>query len=107
MTNPSGKQNTFAGHSLPSAILVEFKKKHIPVSYANAFEVPVKNTKDHGLVYNSISCLRNECISISNDFGIPVEKRLWFSRESDISFTDNETVNCVSYTELIEQIPEV
>ena len=36
-SNPSGKQNSFAGNVLPSAILVEGKDYPVPVSYANAF----------------------------------------------------------------------
>ncbi len=40
-TNPSGKQNTFAGQILPDAIMIECKKEKIPLSYVNAFEVPV------------------------------------------------------------------
>ena len=107
MTNPSGKQNSFAGHSLPSAILVECKDKHIPVSYANAFEVPVKPDREGGLVYNSISRLQQECSEIANDFGIPVTKRLWFSRESDIAVEDEVTVNCRNFRELLEQLPQM
>ena len=35
--SPSGKQNSFAAHQLPSAVCVEIKDEKIPVSYANAF----------------------------------------------------------------------
>ena len=37
LTNPSGKQNSFAGNILPSAILVECKEEKVPVSMVNAF----------------------------------------------------------------------
>ena len=107
MTNPTGKQNSFAGHSLPSAILVECKDKHIPVSYANAFEVPVKPDREHGLVYNSIVRLQKECDEIARDFGIPVTKRLWFSRENSVVFNDETTVNCQNFHELLEQLPQM
>ena len=40
-TSPSGKQNTFAAHQLPDAILVELRDRKVPVSYANAFVNPV------------------------------------------------------------------
>ena len=40
-TDPSGKQNTFAGHVLPSAVLVECKEQKVPVSLVNAFVKPV------------------------------------------------------------------
>ena len=107
MTNPSGKQNSFAGHSLPSAVLVECKEKHIPVSYANAFEEPVKPEKGHGLVYGSICALKQECESIAADFGLAVEKRLWFSRDASVSFGEDMAVNCRNFRELLDQIPQV
>ena len=40
-TNPSGKQNTFAGQVLPSMVMIECKEDKIPLSYVNAFETPV------------------------------------------------------------------
>lgn len=107
MTNPSGKQNSFAGHSLPSAVLVECKTKHIPVSYANAFEVPIKPDKERGLVSNSIASLKKECESIAKDFDIPVEKRLWYSKDTSIVMDENVAVNCNSFKELLMQIPQV
>ncbi|MGN1410360.1 MAG: type I-E CRISPR-associated protein Cas7/Cse4/CasC [Eubacteriales bacterium] len=106
-TNPSGKQNSFAGHSLPSAILVECKEKHIPVSYANAYEMPVKPFKDSGIVTQSVERLRDECLKISDCYGIPVEKRLWFTTKPEISFENDSAVNCVNFMELIEQLPKM
>lgn len=106
-TNPSGKQNSFAGHSLPSAILVECKEKHIPVSYANAYETPVKPFKDSGIVTQSVERLRNECLKISDFYGIPVEKRLWFTTKPEISFENDSAVNCGNFMELIEQLPKM
>lgn len=106
-TNPSGKQNSFAGHSLPSAILVECKEKHIPVSYANAYEIPVKPYKDSGIVTQSVERLRDECLKISSCYGIPVEKRLWFTVKPEISFENDSAVNCSNFMELIEQLPKM
>ncbi len=40
-TNPSGKQNTFAGHILPDMVMIECKNTKIPLSYVNAFEEAV------------------------------------------------------------------
>ena len=42
MTTPSGKQNSFAAHQLPSVILVEVRPHPTPVSYANAFVDPAR-----------------------------------------------------------------
>lgn len=40
-TTPSGKQNTFASHSLADTVLLIRRDQRIPVSLANAFERPV------------------------------------------------------------------
>lgn len=42
MTTPTGKQNSFAAHQLPAAILVEVRPYPTPVSYANAFVDPAR-----------------------------------------------------------------
>ena len=41
LSTPTGKQNSFAAHSLPELILVEVSSKKLPLSYANAFLEPV------------------------------------------------------------------
>jgi CRISPR system Cascade subunit CasC len=42
--NPSGKQNSFAAHGIPSLILIEASRTKRPISYANAFLKPVEGT---------------------------------------------------------------
>ncbi len=105
LTNPSGKQNSFGGHSLPSAVLVECKECHIPVSYANAYEEPVKPTGGHGLIHPSVVRLMKECEKTAELYGIPVEKRLWFTNVEGAAFEDDMTVNCRTFAELLEQLP--
>ncbi|HPP76586.1 MAG TPA: type I-E CRISPR-associated protein Cas7/Cse4/CasC, partial [Armatimonadota bacterium] len=46
LTTPTGKQNTFAAHQLPAAVLVEVRPYATPVSYANAFVKPVFAKRD-------------------------------------------------------------
>lgn len=103
-TNPSGKQNSFAGHSLPSAILVEVKEKHIPVSYANAFEVPVRADHNGGLVKNSINKLVQYCNTIQNAYGLPVTKRLWFCTEKESILKVENAEECCTLTSLIDNL---
>lgn len=44
---PSGKQNSFASHSLADTALLVMRRQRIPVSLANAFERPVgRNSRD-------------------------------------------------------------
>ncbi|HQP27339.1 MAG TPA: type I-E CRISPR-associated protein Cas7/Cse4/CasC [Candidatus Syntrophosphaera sp.] len=79
LTNPSGKQNSFAAHNLPDGILVEIKET--PVSYANAFVRPVGIVKDSDLVEQSIGQLANYVKDISAGFfpGQMKGNALWFS----------------------------
>jgi len=76
-TNPSGKQNSFAGHSLPDLICVETKKEHIPVSYANAFAEPVK-ARNARVIADSVAKLKAEIDKTDAAFGL-VADRFWFS----------------------------
>ena len=41
LATPTGKQNSFASHSIPELILIEVSKRKQPISYANAFLQPV------------------------------------------------------------------
>lgn len=79
LTNPSGKQNSFAAHNLPDGILVEFK--NTPVSYANAFVRPVALAGDSDLVQLSVGQLANYVQDISEGFfpGQMEGRALWFS----------------------------
>ncbi|MCL4298324.1 MAG: type I-E CRISPR-associated protein Cas7/Cse4/CasC [Anaerolineae bacterium] len=56
---PSGKQNSFAAHNLPDFILIEVSQKNLPVSYANAFLKPVRQTFDKSLMEASIASLND------------------------------------------------
>ena len=74
-TDPSGKQNTFAGHVMPSAVMVECKEQKVPTSMVNAFVKPVSGA-DH--VEESIRKLAAEVDMTARNFGLPVADRLWF-----------------------------
>ena len=78
LTTPTGKQNSFAAHNPPDAILVEIKETNIPASYANAFAEPVDPGSEGGLVGQSVRQLGQYVREISNGYGIHGE-RLWFS----------------------------
>lgn len=101
-TNPSGKQNSFAGNVLPSAMLVEMKTDKIPVSYVNAFAEP---SSGKNLVRNSISKLAGEVNMIAKAYELPVEKRFWFCVEKydDINSPDSSIV-CNTFNELVENV---
>ena len=85
-SNPSGKQNSFAGQIMPDLIMIECKKDKIPLSYVNAYEVPVSvwGTNPH-VVENSIRKLAEHVDSMDEAYGLPIVARGWFApRYSDI-----------------------
>ena len=106
LTNPSGKQNTFAGHTLPSAILVECKNAKIPVSLANAFADPVRANREGDLVENSIRRLSEELGLMDRSFGIPVEKRLWFCVDKYAIAPSCESTICKTFPEMVEAVAQ-
>lgn len=98
-TNPSGKQNSFAGHSLPSCFMIECKEKKIPVSLVNAFVEPVRGTD---IVKESIQKLAYETDMIAADYGLPVKERLWFSVNKYQIKPETATKVCSSFSELAD-----
>jgi len=54
---PSGKQNTFAAHSLPALVMVVMRESGQPVSLVNAFENPIKPGTDKSLTSRAIDAL--------------------------------------------------
>ena len=106
--SPSGKQNTFAGHVLPSAVLVEAKKQKIPVSLVNAFTEPARTDHKGDMVTHSIEKMRDELDSMSADYGIPVTNRWWFTPERYREITpDSDTTICETFEELVEHVGAV
>ena len=98
-SNPSGKQNSFAGHILPSAIMVECKTVKIPTSMVNAFVKPIGTTN---LLEDSIKLLSDEVDMTARNYGIPVEERIWFCVDKYDIHPDSATKCCASFTELVE-----
>jgi len=77
-TTPSGKQNTFAAHQLPDAILVECRSSKTPVSYANAFVSPARARGDVDLVEDSLRRLVDHAEQLTTKFSLKASPRLWF-----------------------------
>lgn len=111
-TNPSGKQNSFAGNVLPSAILVEFKDYPVAVSYANAFAKPVRASYNVDLVTASVERLASFVSQVDKDFCLPVKKRFWFTAGLDSVVKlpvdlVGDTVNCRNFVELIDGVTDL
>ena len=87
-TTPSGKQNTFAAHQLPDAVLVEVRPYQTPVSYANAFVKPAQARGNVDLVEDSLHKLAEHVELLNRKFSLQAEPRLWFcTREVAVAGT--------------------
>ena len=75
MTTPTGKQNTFAAHQLPAAVLVEVRPARTPVSYANAFVSPARAGKGDDLVSDSLTKLASHVQALTEGFNLPATAR--------------------------------
>ncbi len=67
---PTGKQNSFAAHSLPDLVLVEVREKNLPVSYANAFLKPARAGGDKTLMDASVMQLADYMERASKTYGL-------------------------------------
>ena len=103
-SNPTGKQNSFAGNILPSAVLVECKEFPVPVSYANAYAKPVRALKDKDLIQNSIELLQEKVLQTEHDFpSLEKVERVWFSEGGKYPFADDAGIkNADDYDSLIQ-----
>ncbi len=68
LATPTGKQNSFAAHSVPELVLVEISKRKQPISYANAFLRPIQADD---LMLASTEALGEYCGSVAAAFAPP------------------------------------
>ena len=101
-TNPSGKQNSFAGHVMPSVVMIECKEKKIPTSMVNAFVEPVGKGGD--LVKQSAEKLAAEVDMTARKFGLEVKERLWFCVDKYDVKPESATKICATFPELVEAV---
>ncbi len=81
-TTPTGKQNSFAAHQLPSLVLVEARPYPTPVSYANAFVEPVRTPKDGSdLTRASLGKLATHVEALTAGFNLEATARLLLAPE--------------------------
>jgi len=75
LTNPTGKQNSFAAHNPPDGMLIEIN--NTPISYANAFAKPAAQS-ERDIISQSIAQLSQYVHDLDTGYGKP-QKRFWFS----------------------------
>ena len=74
-TLPSGKQNTFAAHSLPELVAVAVRDRR-PVSYVTAFEKPVEVDEGHDRRAEAAAALAREASGVQETYGM-VPREEW------------------------------
>lgn len=99
-TNPSGKQNTFAGHTLPALVAVERKTEKVPVSYAAAFEKPIFSRD--GYAAKSVEVLAKHVDKVAHNYGVRADERLWFCPICDAG--PDEAVKMETLPQLLERV---
>ena len=70
LATPTGKQNTFAAHNPPDAVLVEVSESHVPVNYANAFVEPVRVAAGADVVRASVQRLSDYSADLNRAYGL-------------------------------------
>ncbi len=83
LVTPTGKQNSFAAHQRPTAILVEVRPVNTPTGYTNAFVEPVRpfTKADGDLVRGSLAKLKTHVEAITTGFNLEASPRLLLAPE--------------------------
>jgi CRISPR system Cascade subunit CasC len=105
LATPTGKQNSFAAHSVPELILVEVSSTKQPISYANAFLEAVEGTD---LMQASAQALGDYCGSIAAAYAPADTQRflLAVGKAADVRFPlDSERLSTLSeLTAAVEKV---
>ncbi len=107
-TTPTGKQNTFAAHQLPDAVLVEVRPVPTPISYANAFVKPARASADVDLVTKSIGQFLDHVDGITSKFSLKTAHRLWFttSEKAPASGDGTAVTTCETLGDLLSGLAD-
>jgi len=89
---PSGKQNTFAAHNLPDLVLVEVREKNLPVSYANAFLEPARQSRERTLMDDAVARLGDYMARVGRTYGLEALDRRAMTAVQDYSLPGAEVV---------------
>ncbi|EKD82159.1 MAG: hypothetical protein ACD_39C01457G0003 [uncultured bacterium] len=75
VSEPTGKQNSFAAHNPPEFVAITVNRDAAPINLANAFENPVRYEKDKTLTYLSAERLVQKARLINSAY--PTKARTW------------------------------
>ena len=76
LTLPSGKQNTFAAHSLPEFVAILVRKDSMPRNLAAAFEKPVYPSDGKDITERSVEELLKYWEKLDNAYGKPAREEV-------------------------------
>lgn len=109
-TMPTGKQNTFAAHSLPEALLVSLSTSR-PLSFANAFEEPVtafdsRTGEATGYARSSVKKLVTHRQDFINAYG-PLAIKEWATGVGEATEALTEGgLDVTTYPDLVAQLKD-
>jgi CRISPR system Cascade subunit CasC len=72
--HPSGKQNAFGAFNLPDFVFVEVSERNLPVSYVNAFVVPVNGNNYQSLLTNSVTALSTYASRLTKAYNLDAQR---------------------------------
>jgi len=72
--HPSGKQNAFGAFNLPDFVFVEVSERNLPVSYVNAFVIPVSGNNYQSLLTNSVTALSTYASRLSKAYNLDAQR---------------------------------
>ena len=98
---PTGKQNTFANRTLPSTVVVAFRKSQ-PVNVVSAFEDPVRPMEGSSISEQAENRLAKEMKRFDDAYGVKPEKAWLVSTNDDPKFEDG--VERVTLSTLLESV---
>ncbi|MCR5630864.1 MAG: type I-E CRISPR-associated protein Cas7/Cse4/CasC [Atopobiaceae bacterium] len=104
---PTGKQNSFANRTLPTAVIVELRETQ-PVSLVNAFEKPVMATAEKSQIECACKRLIAQESAIDEAFGINPKKAFVVIASPDANaLKEFPNSQAVSFDEMISHVSEV
>lgn len=100
---PTGKQNTFANRTLPSTVVVAFRRSQ-PVNVVSAFEDPVRPIECSSISEQAENRLAKEMKRFDDAYGVKPEKAWLVSTNDDPKFENS--VERVTLSTLLESVKD-
>lgn len=100
---PGGKQNTFAAHSRPTLIMVEYRES-TPQSLADAFAQPVSASADGGLLRGSVRALDERYRLLEEMYGADGVRGMWVATTEGDALERMKQARVTGVGSLIENV---